>query len=58
MARELYFAPEEIEYNVQNPTTYRMIALVGTLCLMLGIVALANAKLQLQFALDWSLYHH
>lgn len=50
VARELYFAPEEIEYNVQNPTTYRMISLVGTLMLMLAIVALANAKLQLQFA--------
>ena len=50
VARELYFAPEEIEYNVTNPTTYRMISLVGTLMLMLGIVALANSKLQLQFA--------
>ena len=50
VARELYFAPEEIEYNIQNPTIYRMISLVGTVMLMLGVVALANAKLQLQFA--------
>ena len=50
VARELYFAPEEIEYNIEDPAIYRMISLVGTLMLMLGIVALANAKLQLQFA--------
>ena len=50
VARELYFAPEEIEYNVSNAATYRMISLLGTLILMLGIIALANAKLQLQFA--------
>ena len=50
VARELYFAPEEIEYNMSNPVTYRMISLAGTLILMLGIIFLANAKLQLQFA--------
>jgi hypothetical protein len=50
VARELYFAPEEIEYNIQNPTIYRGIALLGTVMLMLGVVFLANAKLQLQFA--------
>lgn len=50
VARELYFAPEEIEYNVKNPTIYRMLSLVGTIMLMLGVVALANAKLQLQVA--------
>ena len=50
VARELYFAPEEIEYDIKNATTYRMISLVGTLILMAGIVFLANAKLQLQFA--------
>jgi hypothetical protein len=50
VARELYFAPEGIEYNITNPTVYRLISLVGTIMLMLGVVALANAKLQLQFA--------
>ncbi|KXS99640.1 hypothetical protein AC578_9925 [Pseudocercospora eumusae] len=50
VARELYFAPEEINYEIQNPLIYRMLSLVGTIMLMLGIVFLANAKLQLQFA--------
>lgn len=50
VARELYFAPEEIDYEIKSPAVYRMLSLVGTLMLMLGIVALANAKLQLQFA--------
>ena len=50
VARELFFAPEEIKYNITNPTIYRMISLVGTIMLMLGVVCLANAKLQLQFA--------
>ena len=50
VARELFFAPEEIKYNITNPTVYRMISLVGTIMLMLGVVCLANAKLQLQFA--------
>ena len=49
VARELYFAPEEIVYNVKNETVYRMISLIGTLMLMLGVIFLANAKLQLQF---------
>jgi len=49
VARELYFAPEEIVYNIENETIYRMISLVGTLMLMLGVIFLANAKLQLQF---------
>jgi hypothetical protein len=50
VARELYFAPEEIEYSITTPAIYRMISLVGTIMLMLGVVCLANAKLQLQFA--------
>lgn len=50
VARELYFAPEEIEYSITNTTWYRVISLVGTIMLMLGVVALANSKLQLQFA--------
>jgi len=50
VARELYFAPEEIEYSVKSPAAYRIISLVGTLMLMLGVIALANARLQLQFA--------
>lgn len=50
IARELYFAPEEIKYKIANPAAYRMISLCGTIILMLGIIALANAKLQLQIA--------
>jgi hypothetical protein len=50
VARELFFAPEEIEYNISDPVLYRMISLAGTILLMFGIIFLANAKLQLQFA--------
>ncbi|KAK5113578.1 hypothetical protein LTR85_010806 [Meristemomyces frigidus] len=50
VARELYFAPEEIDYNIKSPAYYRLISLVGTLMLMLGVICLANARLQLQFA--------
>lgn len=50
VARELYFAPEEIEYSIKSPAKYRLISLVGTLMLMLGVICLANARLQLQFA--------
>jgi len=49
VARELYFAPEEIEYTIKSPKVYFMLSLVSTLMLMLGIIALANAKIQLQF---------
>jgi hypothetical protein len=48
VARELYFAPEEIDYTITSPTYYRVLSLFGTLMLMLGVIALANAKLQLQ----------
>jgi len=50
VARELYFAPEEINYNIKSQLLYRMLSLLGTIMLMLGVIALANAKLQLQFA--------
>jgi len=50
VARELYFAPEEIEYNIKSAAVYRLISLVGTVMLMLGVICLANARLELQFA--------
>lgn len=50
VARALFFAPEEIHYLITNPFIYRGLSLFGTILLMLGIVFLANAKLQLQFA--------
>ncbi|KAM0721155.1 hypothetical protein Q7P37_003442 [Cladosporium fusiforme] len=49
VARELFWAVDEIKYHIRNGTTYRMISLVGTLMLMLGVVVLANAKLPLKF---------
>ena len=50
VARELFFAPEEIDYMITRSSIYRLISLVGTLMLMLGVIALANARLELQFA--------
>ncbi len=50
IARELYFAPEEIQYNISSLPMYRLISLFGTLTLMLGIIFLANSRLELQFA--------
>lgn len=49
VARELFFAPEEIDYNIKSEPVYRLLSLLGTVMLMLGVIALANAKLQLQF---------
>ena len=49
VARELYFAPEEIDYRIKSRWAYRMVSLVGTLMLMLGVIFLANARLELQF---------
>lgn len=37
VARELYFAPENLEYLVKSSWQYRMISLVGTIMLMFGI---------------------
>lgn len=52
VARELYFAPETVRYLVARAWVYRMLALGGTVLLMVGIVALGNASrpLQLGFA--------
>lgn len=49
VARELFWAVEEIHYRVRNATAYRLISLVGTMMLMLGVIVLANAKLPLKF---------
>jgi hypothetical protein len=49
VARELFWAVEEIKYHFENATAYRLISLVGTLMLMLGVIVLANAKLPLKF---------
>lgn len=52
VARELYFAPENMKYLITHSWEYRMISLGGTVLLMIGIVSLGNASrpLQLGFA--------
>lgn len=50
VARELYFAPEAIEYLIRNSHAYRLISLVGTMMIMFGVITLANAQIQLQLA--------
>ena len=50
VARELFFAPEGIEYDVETPWKYRMIALVGSILLMFGVIFLGNAKTNCQVA--------
>jgi len=50
VARELYFAPEEINYLLTHRTTYRLLSLVGTMMLMGGVICLANAKIESQIA--------
>ena len=50
VARELYFAPETIQYWIPQTSLYRMFSLIGTMMLMIGIVALGNARIYLQIA--------
>lgn len=50
VARELYFAPEEINYLVEDAWIYRLLSLVGTMMLMGGVICLANAKIESQIA--------
>lgn len=48
VARELYFAPENMYYLVSHSWKYRMISLVGTFLLMASVVCLSNASTYLQ----------
>ena len=48
VARELYFAPENIEYFISHSWKYRMISLVGTILLMTSVICLSNASTHLQ----------
>lgn len=50
VARELYFAPESIEYLLTHGPAYRILSLVGTVMLMAGVICLANAQIQVQVA--------
>ena len=55
VARELYFAPENIDYLVSQSWKYRIISLFGTILLMAGVIALSNAStfLQIGFAASY-----
>lgn len=44
VARELYFAPEAINYLVEQSYIYRLMSLAGTLMLMFGVIALGNSE--------------
>src|ERR1019366_6032763 len=48
VARELFFAPENMKYLVAQSSEYRMISLVGTFLLMVGVICLSNASTPLQ----------
>ncbi|KAF2627270.1 hypothetical protein BU25DRAFT_341998 [Macroventuria anomochaeta] len=50
VARELYFAPEEIEYLIEDAWVYRLLSLIGTMMLMGGVICLANARIESQIA--------
>jgi hypothetical protein len=50
VARELYFAPESIDYRLTHGPAYRILSLVGTMMLMGGVICLANAQIQVQIA--------
>ncbi|EDU48837.1 hypothetical protein PtrSN002B_002027 [Pyrenophora tritici-repentis] len=50
VARELYFAPESIDYLLTHGPAYRILSLVGTTMLMGGVICLANAQIQVQIA--------
>ncbi|KAF2031188.1 hypothetical protein EK21DRAFT_88321 [Setomelanomma holmii] len=50
VARELYFAPAEIDYLLKHAPAYRILSLIGTMMLMGGVICLANAKIQVQIA--------
>ncbi|MCJ1412716.1 hypothetical protein MMC19_006814 [Ptychographa xylographoides] len=49
IARELYWAPEKCNYMV-GLQAYRFVSLTGTVLLMFGVIALANAQIELQIA--------
>ena len=50
IARELFFSPETVAYTLQKDNSFIFLSLLGTLFLMISVVALANAKIQLQIA--------
>lgn len=50
LAHQLLFAPDAIAYKVQHSGQFIPVSLLGTLILMISVIALANAKIQLQIA--------
>ncbi|KAB2581130.1 hypothetical protein BFW01_g10640 [Lasiodiplodia theobromae] len=48
VAREIFFAPENIEYLIEDQVLYRLLALVGSIMLMAGVICLANCKVKSQ----------
>jgi hypothetical protein len=55
VARELYFAQESIDYLIAKSWGYRIISLVGTFLLIVGVIALSNAStcVQIGFAASY-----
>jgi len=51
VARQLFFAPEDIDYLIKEPWQYRLISLVGTITLMFGVIFLGNAQVYLQLGI-------
>lgn len=50
LAHQLLFAPDAIAYKIQHSGHFIPVSLLGTLILMISVIALANAKIQLQIA--------
>jgi len=50
LAHQLLFAPDAIAYKLQHSSHFIPASLLGTLILMISVIALANAKIQLQIA--------
>lgn len=50
LAHQLLFAPDAIAYKIQHSGQFIPVSLLGTLILMISVIALANAKIQLQIA--------
>lgn len=50
VASELFFSPQSVDYTLQWTNGFIFLSLLGTLFLMTSVVALVNAKLQLQVA--------
>jgi hypothetical protein len=50
LAHQLLFAPDAIAYKLQHERHFIPASLLGTLVLMISVIALANSKIQMQIA--------